>query len=66
MLLNGKTPHYFVGHGDEFNHGGTFLPCCIQQLVVPAGTHTFTLVYKDWTLWPGTVTVNGNEPNSSY
>ena len=40
VLLNGKTPDYFVGHGDEFNHGGTFLPCCIQQLVVPAGTHT--------------------------
>jgi hypothetical protein len=19
-LLNGKTPDYFVGHGDEFNH----------------------------------------------
>ena len=61
VLLNGKTPDYFVGHGDEFNHGGTFLPCCIQQLVVPAGTHTLTLVYKDWTLWSGTVTVNAKE-----
>src|ERR1700756_4646776 len=61
VLLNGKTPDYFVGHGDEFNHGGTFLPCCIQQLVVPAGTHTLTLVYKDSTLWSGTVTVNANE-----
>ena len=61
VLLNGKTPDYFVGHGDEFNHGGTFLPCCIQQLVVPAGTHTLTLVYKDQTLWSGTVTVNANE-----
>jgi len=61
VLLNGNTPDYFVGHGDEFNHGGTFLPCCIQQLVVPAGTHTLTLVYKDWTLWSGTVSVNPNE-----
>src|SRR5246127_5084675 len=61
VLLNGKTPDYFVGHGDEFNHGGAFLPCCIQQLVVPAGTHTLTLVYKDSTLWSGTVTVNANE-----
>src|SRR6201993_4692282 len=61
VLLTGKTPDYFVGHGDEFNHGGAFLPCCIQQLVVPAGTHTLTLVYKDWTLWSGTVTVNANE-----
>src|SRR5579863_9886451 len=61
VLLTGKTPDYFVGHGDEFNHGGTFLPCCIQQLVVPAGTHTLTLVYKDSTLWSGTVTVNANE-----
>lgn len=61
VLLNGKTPDYFVGHGDEFNHGGMFLPCCIQQLVVPVGTHQVTLVYKDWTLWSGTVTVGANE-----
>jgi hypothetical protein len=61
VLLNGKTPDYFVGHGDEFNHGGAFLPCCIQELVVPPGTHQVTLVYRDWTLWSGTVTVNANE-----
>jgi hypothetical protein len=61
VLLNGKTPDYFVGHGDEFNHGGTFLPCCIQQLVVPAGTHQVTLVYRDRILWSGPVTVGANE-----
>src|SRR3974390_1440269 len=61
VYLNGKTPDYFVGHGDEFNHGGLFLPCCTQQLVVPAGTHQVTLVYKDWTLWSGPVTVGANE-----
>src|SRR5215467_16331047 len=37
VLLNGKTPDYFVGHGDEFNHEGFFLPCCIQELAVPPG-----------------------------
>jgi flagellar motor protein MotB len=61
VLLNGKTPDYFVGHGDEFNHGGLFLPCCIQQLIVPPGTYPLTLVYKDRVLWSGTVKVNANE-----
>jgi hypothetical protein len=61
VLLNGKTPDYFVGHGDEFNHGALFLPCCVQQLVVPAGTHQVTLVYKDRVLWSGPVNVGANE-----
>jgi hypothetical protein len=61
VLLNGKTPDYFVGHGDEFNHGAYFLPCCTQQLVVPAGTYPVTIVSKDKTLWSGTVKINANE-----
>lgn len=61
VLLNGKTPDYFVGHGDEFNHGKLFLPCCVQQLIVPPGTYPLTLVYKDKVLWSGTVKVNANE-----
>jgi flagellar motor protein MotB len=61
VLLNGKTPDYFVGHGDEFNHGELFLPCCIQQLIVPPGAYPLTLVYKDKVLWSGTVQVNANE-----
>jgi peptidoglycan-associated lipoprotein len=61
VLLNGKTPDYFVGHGDEFNHGQLFLPCCVQQLIVPPGAYPLTLVYKDKVLWSGTVKVNANE-----
>jgi len=61
VLLNGKTPEYFVGHGDEFNHGAFFLPCCVQQLVVPAGTYPVTIVNKEKTVWSGTVKVNANE-----
>jgi peptidoglycan-associated lipoprotein len=61
VLLTGKTPDYFVGHGDEFNHGGAFLPCCIQELVVPQGAYPVTIVNKNKVLWSGTVTVNANE-----
>jgi flagellar motor protein MotB len=61
VLLTGKTPDYFVGHGDEFNHGGSFLPCCKQQLIVPPGTYPVTIVKKDRILWSGTVNVNANE-----
>jgi outer membrane protein OmpA-like peptidoglycan-associated protein len=61
ILLNGKTPEYFVGHGDEFNHGKMFLPCCLQQLVVPAGTHQVTILDRDKEVWSGTVNVAPNQ-----
>ncbi len=61
VLLNGKTPEYFVGHGDEFNHGGLFLPCCKQQLVVPAGNHLVTILDKDQVVWSGTINVAPNQ-----
>ena len=61
VLLNGKTPEYFVGHGDEFNHGEFFLPCCIQELAVRPGTYPVTIVNKDKVVWSGTVKVNANE-----
>ncbi len=62
ILLNGKTPDYFVGHGDEFNHGGLFLPCCVQQLLVPVGTHQLTILdIGGKERWSGMVTVHENE-----
>jgi len=61
VLLTGKTPDYFVGHGDEFNHGGAFLPCCRQELIVPPGAYPITIVNKDKVVWSGTVNVNANE-----
>lgn len=61
VLLTGKTPDYFVGHGDEFNHGKFFLPCCLQQLVVPPGAYAVTVLYRNGVVWSGTVNVNANE-----
>ena len=62
VYLNGKTPEYFVGHGDEFNNGGELFNCCTQQLVVPAGTHEVTVVGEyAKALWSGSVTVPANQ-----
>jgi outer membrane protein OmpA-like peptidoglycan-associated protein len=62
ILLNGKTPDYIVGHGDEFNHNGAFLNCCRQELVVPAGKHTVTILDKGGQeRWSGVVDVPANE-----
>jgi len=61
VLLTGKTPDYFVGHGDEFNHGKLFLPCCVQQLVVPPGAYPVTILGRDGVIWSGMVNVNANE-----
>ena len=40
ILLNGKTPDYFVGHGDEFNHDWGWK----QELVVPSGTYQVSVL----------------------
>jgi hypothetical protein len=62
VYLNGKTPDYFVGHGDEFNNSGDWFNCCTQQLVVPAGTHEVTVVGEHAkALWSGSVTVPANQ-----
>jgi len=53
VLLNGKTPDYFVGHVDEFNHDWWWK----QELVVPAGTHQVTVEQGDQVIWSGSVTV---------
>lgn len=57
VLLNGKQPEYFVGHGDEFNHHIIWK----QQLIVPAGNHEVTLLYKDKEIWSGKVEVPANK-----
>jgi OmpA family/PEGA domain len=61
VLLNGKTPEFLVGHGDEFNNGGEVFGCCAQQLIVPVGTHQVTVVGHDKELWSGPVTVAANQ-----
>ncbi len=61
VYMNGKTPEYLVGHGDEFNNSGVWFNCCTQQLIVPAGTHQVTVVAPNAKeLWSGTVEVPAN------
>ncbi|MBI4467382.1 MAG: OmpA family protein [Acidobacteria bacterium] len=57
VLLNGKTPDYFVGHGDEFNHDWLWK----QELLVRPGTHTLTLLRDGSEIWSGSVTVEANQ-----
>ena len=57
VLLNGKTPDFFVGHGDEFNHDWWWK----QELVVPPGTHQVTVMAADKEAWSGSVNVPANQ-----
>jgi outer membrane protein OmpA-like peptidoglycan-associated protein len=57
VLLNGKTPRYFVGHVDEFNND----IIKHQELVVPPGTHQITITRYGKELWSGSVTVAADE-----
>jgi outer membrane protein OmpA-like peptidoglycan-associated protein len=57
VLLNGKTPDYFVGHGDEFNNE----LWSKQELVVPPGTYQLTIKREDKDVWSGPVNVAANQ-----
>jgi outer membrane protein OmpA-like peptidoglycan-associated protein len=57
VLLNGKTPGFFVGHGDEFNHDWWWK----QELVVPPGTYQVSVLSGDKELWSGAVNVPANQ-----
>jgi outer membrane protein OmpA-like peptidoglycan-associated protein len=57
VLLNGKTPDFFVGHGDEFNHEWWWK----QELVVPPGTYQMTILGPERELWSGPVEVSANQ-----
>ncbi len=57
ILLNGKTPDYFVGHGDEFNHEWWWK----QELIVPPGTHQLMVVRQGKEIWSGAVEVSANQ-----
>jgi outer membrane protein OmpA-like peptidoglycan-associated protein len=58
VLLNGKTPDFFVGHGDEFN---TDFLWWKQELVVPPGTYEVTVQGGDKDIWSGQVSVEANQ-----
>ncbi|HWY58603.1 MAG TPA: OmpA family protein [Terriglobales bacterium] len=58
VLLNGKTPDFFVGHGDEFDHEWWWK----QELVVPPGTYQVTILgLKGSEIWSGAVDVPVNQ-----
>jgi hypothetical protein len=57
VLLNGKTPHYFVGHIDEFNNNIINQ----QELIVPPGTHQVTVTRHNDVVWSGPITVAANQ-----
>jgi len=57
VLLNGKTPDFFVGHGDEFNHDWWWK----QELVVPPGTYQLIIQGGDKDVWSGEVNVPANQ-----
>jgi hypothetical protein len=57
VLLNGKTPEYFVGHIDEFNNdiGAK------QELIVPPGNYDVTVTRHGRVAWTGKVPVSANQ-----
>jgi len=57
VLLNGKTPDFFVGHGDEFNHEWWWK----QELIVPPGKYQVTVLRADQEAWSGPVEVPANQ-----
>ena len=57
VLLNGKTPAYFVGHIDEFNNE----LLAHQELVVPPGNHLITITRRGNEIWSGVVPVAENQ-----
>jgi outer membrane protein OmpA-like peptidoglycan-associated protein len=57
ILLNGKSPAFFVGNGDEFNHDWWWK----QELVVPPGSYMVTVLDGEKEKWSGQVEVPANQ-----
>ena len=57
ILLNGKTPDFFVGHGDEFDHEWWWK----QELVVPPGNYQVTALNGDKEAWSGPVDIQADK-----
>ncbi|HYB61412.1 MAG TPA: OmpA family protein [Methylomirabilota bacterium] len=57
VLLDGKTPEFFVGHIDEFNNEFWLK----QELIVPPGKHQLTILQADKEVWSGSVDVPANQ-----
>jgi OmpA family/PEGA domain len=57
VLLNGKSPDFFVGHVDEFDNSFIWQ----QNLLVHPGTYQVTVTWWGKEIWSGPVTVQANE-----
>lgn len=57
VLLNGKTPAYFVGHVDEFDWDWIWH----QRLLVKPGTYQIDVTRNGQTVWSGPVTVQAGQ-----
>jgi outer membrane protein OmpA-like peptidoglycan-associated protein len=57
VLLNGKDPAFFVGHGDEFNNEWIWK----QELIVPPGKYDLTVMYDEEEAWSTSVDVPANQ-----
>jgi peptidoglycan-associated lipoprotein len=57
VLLNGKTPAYFVGHVDEFDWNWLWH----QRLLVRPGTYQIDVTHNGQTVWSGPVTVEAGK-----
>lgn len=57
VLLNGKTPPYFVGHVGAMNHDWWWQ----RMLLVPPGTYHVTVTRNGSDVWSGDATVAANQ-----
>lgn len=57
ILLNGKTPDFFVAHGDEINNEFIWK----QELIVPPGHYELTVMHGDPQLWTVAFDVPANQ-----
>ena len=57
VLLNGKDPAFFVGHGDEFNNEWVWK----QELIVPPGKYELTVLYDEQDAWSTSVDVPADQ-----
>jgi OmpA family/PEGA domain len=62
VLLNGKTPDYFVGHVDEFDWNWIWH----QRLLVKPSTYQVSITREGKTIWSGPVTVKAGEQVTVY
>ena len=62
VLLNGKTPVYFVGHVDEFNWDWIWH----QRLLVRPGSYHVTVTREGNTIWSGPLTAKAGQHLTVY